>query len=89
MSQTEFNKKDLYSKLLAEAVTKGLSHVFVLNEFKRNKWNLNENQAVELANTFDTNVKDIMNQAMDLNILNVNNKLKKELIKLRKNEQHV
>jgi hypothetical protein len=84
MNQTEFNKQERYEKLINEAVSKNLNHTFVLNEFKRNRWNLNEKQVVEVANKLGVNADTILNMALDLNILNVSNKLKKAILKGRK-----
>jgi len=86
MNQTEFNKQERYEKLINEAISKKLNHTFVLNEFKRNHWNLNEKQVVDVANKLNVNADTILNLALDLNILNVSNKLKKAILKGRKTE---
>lgn len=81
MNQTEFNKTQLYNKLLEETKSKSLSHVFLLNEFKRNHWNVNEKQVTEIANYLEEMPTDIMKTANSLGILNISPKLKKKLVK--------
>jgi len=86
MNQKEFNKKELYQRLLTETREKGLGYRFLLDEFKRNKWNLNANQAIEIANFLDQEINRILFYAYDLNILNVDNKTKKVILKAKQND---
>jgi hypothetical protein len=81
MNQSEFNKEQLFQNLIKQAKEKELGVSFVLSEFKRNKWNLNLKQATSIANELDVNIDTILYQALDLNILNVESKIKKALLK--------
>lgn len=83
-SQQEFNKTEQIENLIAQALSKDLTYTFVLEEFKRNKWNLNVAQAEKLANRFDVNMVKILFSAEDLNILNVDPRTKKALKLQRK-----
>lgn len=81
MNQSEFNKDQLFQNLIKQAKEKELGVSFVLSEFKRNKWNLNLKQATSIANELNVNIDTILYQALDLNILNVESKIKKALLK--------
>jgi len=81
MNQSDFNKEQLFHNLIKQAKEKELGVGFILNEFKRNKWNLNLKQATFIANELETNIDSILYQALDLNILNVESKIKKALLK--------
>lgn len=81
MNQSEFNKEQLFQNLIKQAKEKELGVSFVLSEFKRNKWNLNLKQATSIANELNVNIDTILYQALDLNILNVESKIKKALLK--------
>jgi hypothetical protein len=81
MNQSEFNKEQLFQNLLKQAKEKELDYRFILEEFKRYKWNLNLKQATFLANELDQPIDSILYYALDLNILNVETKIKKALLK--------
>lgn len=81
MNQSEFNKEQLFQNLIKQAKEKELGVSFVLSEFKRNKWNLNLKQATSIANELNVNIDTILYEALDLNILNVESKIKKALLK--------
>lgn len=83
-SQQEFNKQEQIENLVLQAISKDLSYTYVLEEFKRNKWNLNVAQAEMLSNRFDVNMVKILFSAEDLNILNVDPRTKKALKLQRK-----
>ena len=83
-SQQEFNKTEQIENLIAQAISKDLTYSYVLEEFKRNKWNLNVAQAEKLANRFDVNMVRVLFTAEDLNILNVDPRTKKALKLQRK-----
>lgn len=86
MTQTEFNKEQLVQNLIQQTKDKGLTYTFILNEFKRNKWNINLKQAEHLSKELNVNMVKILFDAEDLNILNVDNKTKKALKIQRKNK---
>lgn len=81
MNQSEFNKEQIFQNLLKQAKEKELGFRFILEEFKRYKWNLNLKQATILANELDQPIDSILYYALDLNILNVDSKIKKALLK--------
>jgi len=83
-TQQEFNKTEQIENLIAQAISKDLTYSYVLEEFKRNKWNLNVAQAEKLANRFDVNMVRVLFTAEDLNILNVDPRTKKALKLQRK-----
>lgn len=87
MTQQEFNKEERITKLISEALNKNLTYRFVLEEFKRNKWNVNLKQAEEMSKLFNINMVLILFYAEDLNILNVDTKTKKALSRQRKNKE--
>ncbi len=86
MIQQEFNKQERFDKLIEETLSKDLGYRFILDSFKKNKWNLNMSQAITIANRLNYPVNRILYYALDLNILNVTTKEKKIIIKNRKNE---
>ena len=81
MNQSEFNKEQVFQNLIKQSQEKELGVSFILSEFKRNKWNLNLKQATTIANSLGVNIDSILYQALDLNILNVESKVKKALLK--------
>ena len=81
MNQSEFNKEQIFQNLIKQAKEKELGYRFILEEFKRYKWNLNLKQATLLANDLDQPIDSILYYALDLNILNVETKVKKALLK--------
>jgi hypothetical protein len=83
-SQQEFNKQEQIENLVLQAISKDLTYTYVLEEFKRNKWNLNIAQAEMLSNRFNVNMVKILFDAEDLNILNVDPRTKKALKLQRK-----
>ena len=87
MTQTEFNKQELFTNLIKQTKEKELGYRFILDEFKRNKWNLNLVQAETLSNELGINMFLILLYAQDINILNVDNKTKKIIEKQRKNKE--
>lgn len=87
MTQIEFNKEERTLNLIKQSKEKELGYRFVLEEFKRNKWNINLKQAETLSNLFNVNMVRILFEAEDLNILNVDSKTKKALKLQRKNKQ--
>jgi hypothetical protein len=87
MNQSEFNKQERFNALIQETVTKGLTYKFILDESKRNKWNINARQAEEIAAQLNINTVKVLFYALELNILNVDNKTKKALQKQLKNKE--
>ncbi len=87
MNQSEFNKQERFNALIQEALTKGLTYKFILDESKRNKWNINARQAEEIATQLNINTVRVLFYALELNILNVDNKTKKALQKQLKNKE--
>ena len=83
-TQQEFNKHEQIENLINQALSKDLTYTYVLEEFKRNKWNLNIAQAEKLSNRFDVNMVLILFKAEDMNILNVDARTKKALKLQRK-----
>lgn len=86
ITQQEFNKEEQLKNLVAQTKAKELTYSFVLNEFKRNKWNVNLKQAEYLSKELNVNMVRILFDAEDLNILNVDAKTKKALRIQRKNK---
>ncbi len=86
-TQQEFNKHEQFENLILQAINKELTYTYVLEEIKRNKWNLNVAQAEKLANRFDVNMVQILFKAEDMNILNVDARTKKALKQQRKYKQ--
>lgn len=84
MTQSEFNKKELIKNIIQTAKEKELGFKYVLEEFKRNKWNINLEQAQLICNELNTNMTYVLFEAEDMNILNVDNSFKKKLNKQRK-----
>lgn len=87
MTQTEFNKQELFLNLIKQTIEKGLGYRFILDEFKRNKWNLNLSQAELISNELEINQFQILLYALDINILNTDNRTKKIIEKQRKNKE--
>lgn len=87
MTQQDFNKQERITKLINEAKHKELTYRFVLEEFKRNKWNVNLKQAEEMSIVFNVNMVLVLLYAEDLNILNVDNKTRKALKQSRKHKE--
>ncbi len=87
MNQSEFNKQERFDSLIKEAKTKGLGYQFVLEEVKRNKWNLNSKQVEQISTDLDYNNVLVLFYALDLNILNVDAKTKKAILKQKKNKE--
>lgn len=87
MTQQEFNKQEHITKLIQQAKERDLTYRFVLEEFKRNKWNINLKQAEEMSIIFKVNMVLILLYADDLNILNVDNKTRKALKQSRKHKE--
>lgn len=87
MTQTEFNKQELFSNLIKQSKEKNLGYRFILDEFKRNKWNINVVQAEQVSVELGINMFLILLYAQDLNILNVDSKTKKIIEKQRKNKE--
>ena len=83
-TQQEFNKQEQFDNLILQALGKDLPYSYVLEEMKRNKWNLNVVQSEKLANRFNINMVQILFMAEDLNILNVDPRTKKALKLQRK-----
>lgn len=81
MNQSDFNKKERFNNLLQEAQKKNLSYRFILDEFKRNKWNLNLTQAEEISTTLNTDHQRLLRAAIEQNILNVDARTKKIILK--------
>lgn len=81
MNQAEFNKEQIFQNLLKQSKEKELGFRFILEEFKRYKWNLNLKQATLIANELNQNIDSILYYALDLNILNVESRIKKSLLK--------
>lgn len=86
MNQSEFNKQERFNALIAEAQSKGLPYTFILEEVKRNKWNINPKQAEQISNSLNINTAKILFTAYELNILNADNKTKKVIQKQLKNK---
>ena len=86
MNQQEFNKQEIFDNLIKTALEKKLGYQFILQEFKRNKWNLNTNQAEKIGLALNFNPVLVLLGADDLNILNVDSKTKKAIQKQRKNK---
>lgn len=87
MTQQEFNKQELFQNLIKQTNEKNLGYRFILDEFKRNKWNINLVQAEEVSKGLNMNMYPVLLYALDLNILNVDNKTKKIIEKQRKNKE--
>lgn len=87
MTQTEFNKQELFTNLIKQTKEKDLGYRFILDEFKRNKWNINAVQAEQVSVELNINMFLVLLYAQDLNILNVDNRLKKIIEKQRKNKE--
>lgn len=87
MNQTEFNKEERFNNLIKQAKEKQLGYQFVLEEVKRNHWNVNAKQVELISTTLDFNNALVLFHALDLNILNVDNQTKKALNKQRKNRE--
>ena len=87
MNQSEFNKKDRFEKLLKETIDKKLGYRFLLEEMKRNHWNVNMIQSADIANRLDVMQTKILFYAYDLNILNVDKKTLKAIQKQRNNQE--
>jgi hypothetical protein len=87
MNQSEFNKQERFNALIEEAKSKHLTYKFVLDESKRNKWNINAKQAEQIGNSLSTNTVKVLFYALEINILNVDNKTKKALQKQLKNKE--
>ena len=85
MTQSEFNKKEIIKNIIKTAKEKELGYKYVLEEFKRNKWNINLDQARLICDELNTNMTFVLFEAEDMNILNVANSFKKKLEKQRKN----
>lgn len=86
MTQTEFNKQERFNNLLQESKKKGLGYRFILDEFKRNHWNLNLKQAEMISENLEQDYQRLLKYALDLNILNVDSKTKKAILKQFKKE---
>lgn len=86
MNQQEFNKQAQFENLIKTALDKKLGYQFILQEFKRNKWNLNLKQAEKIGLALNFNPVLVLIGADDLNILNVDNKTKKAIQKQKKNK---
>ena len=86
MNQSEFNKQERFNALIVEAQSKGLPYTFILEEVKRNKWNINPKQAEQISNSLNINTAKILFTAYELNILNADNKTKKVIQKQLKNK---
>lgn len=87
MNQSEFNKKERFEKLLKETISKKLGYRFLLEEMKRNHWNVNMVQSAEIANSLNVLQTKILFYAYDLNILNVDKKTLKAIKKQKNNEE--
>jgi hypothetical protein len=87
MTQTEFNKNELFLNLIKQTKEKELGYRFILDEFKRNKWNVNLIQAEKMSIELNVNMFLILLYAQDINILNVDSKTKKIIEKQRKNKE--
>lgn len=87
MTQTDFNKQELFENLIKQAQEKSLGYRFIVDEFKRNKWNLNLVQAEDISKGLNINMYPVLLYALDLNILNVDKKTKKVIEKQRKNKE--
>jgi hypothetical protein len=87
MTQTEFNKNELFLNLIKQTKERELGYRFILDEFKRNKWNINLIQAEKISIELDVNMFLILLYAQDINILNVDSKTKKIIEKQRKNKE--
>ena len=87
MNQSEFNKEERFNNLIKQAKEKQLGYQFVLEEVKRNHWNVNAKQVELISTTLEFNNALVLFYALDLNILNVDAKTKKALNKQRKNKE--
>lgn len=87
MTQQDFNKQERFLNLIKQSKEKNLGYRFILDEFKRNKWNINLLQAETLSTELNVNMFLVLLYATDLNILNVDAKTKKVIEKQKKNKE--
>lgn len=81
MTQSDFNKKERFENLLVTAKSRDLGISFLLNEFKRNKWNLNLKQAEEITEALSIDYQKLLQTALEMNLLNVDSRTKKAILK--------
>lgn len=86
MNQNEFNKEERFKNLIEQTVTKNLGYRFIVDEFKRNRWNINLKQAEEIGSALKVNIAIILFYADDINILNVDKKTLKAIRNQKKNK---
>lgn len=87
MNQSDFNKQERFNALITEAQSKNLPYTFILEEVKRNKWNINPKQAEQISTLLSINTVKVLFTALELNILNADNKTKKAIQKQLKNKE--
>lgn len=86
MNQNEFNKEERFKNLIEQSVIKNLGYRFIIDEFKRNRWNINLKQAEEIGSSLNVNIALILFYADDINILNVDKKTLKAIRNQKKNK---
>lgn len=87
MSQKEFNNKERFSNLIETAKSKNLGYRFVLEEVRRNRWNINLKQSEKIAEELKQDYQRILQYALEINVLNVDSKTKKVLEKQYKKKE--
>jgi hypothetical protein len=89
MTQQEFNKEQLFHNLINQCIEKDLPYWYILEESKRSKWNLNPRQIELISDLLNVNNLDVTFAALDLGILNVDNRTKKVIEKQRKRNEEI
>mgnify|MGYP003402559587 CR=1 FL=1 len=84
MNQSEFNKQELFESWIKTAKEQHFDFKYVLDEVKRNKWNVNLTQVTKISNDLNTPINIILWEAEEMNILNVPHKLRKLIQKEKK-----